>query len=63
MGREISRTDVREVVRCGLEDGCGNYRTVARLFNLKATEYKRFLSFLRKQDCQLPFRDYRTPRP
>ena len=63
MDREISRTDVREVVRYGLEEGCGNYRTVARLFNLEATEYKRFLSFLRKQDCQLPFRDYRTSHP
>jgi hypothetical protein len=23
------------------------------------SEYKRFLNFLRKHDCQLPFKDYR----
>ena len=59
MQREISRTQVREVVRKGLEQSRGNYKIVARMFNMEDSEYKRFLNFLRKHDCQLPFKDYR----
>ena len=59
MQREITRTNVREVVRKGLEEARGNYKIVARLFNLEPTDYKRFLNFLRKHDCQLPFKEYR----
>ena len=59
MQREITRSNVREVVRKGLEEARGNYKIVARLFNLEPTDYKRFLNFLRKHDCQLPFKEYR----
>ena len=37
----------------------GNYKIVARLFNMEAREYKRFLNFLRKHDCQISFKEYR----
>jgi hypothetical protein len=30
-----------------------------RLFNMEDGDYKRFLNFLRKHDCQLPFKEYR----
>ncbi|HEX2339291.1 MAG TPA: sigma 54-interacting transcriptional regulator [Vicinamibacterales bacterium] len=59
MQREITKQNVREVVRKGLEEARGNYKIVARLFNLEAGDYKRFLNFLRKHDCQLPFKEYR----
>ena len=59
MDREITRGTLREVVRKGLEEARGNYRIVARLFNLEARDYKRFLNFLRKHDCQLPFKEFR----
>jgi transcriptional regulator with PAS, ATPase and Fis domain len=59
MQREISRTDVREVMRKGLEESRGNYRICVRLFNIESTEYKKFLNFLRKHDCQLPYKEYR----
>ena len=59
MDREITRANVREVVRRGLEEARGNYKIVARLFNMEPREYKRFLNFLRKHDCQIPFKDYR----
>jgi hypothetical protein len=29
------------------------------MFNMEAHDYKRFLNFLRKHDCQLPFKEYR----
>lgn len=59
MQREITRSNVRDVVRKGLEEARGNYKIVARLFNLEPGDYKRFLNFLRKHDCQLPFKEYR----
>jgi DNA-binding NtrC family response regulator len=57
--RDITRTDVRDLVRQALEQSRGNYRIVARMFNLESREYKRFLNFLRKNECQLPFREFR----
>jgi two-component system, NtrC family, response regulator HydG len=59
MQREITKNNVREVVHRGLEEARGNYKIVARMFNLGAEDYKRFLNFLRKHDCQLPFKQYR----
>jgi DNA-binding NtrC family response regulator len=59
MEREITRNNVREVIRRGLEEARGNYKIVARLFNMEARDYKRFLNFLRKHDCQIPFKEYR----
>jgi transcriptional regulator with GAF, ATPase, and Fis domain len=57
--REITRDNVREVVRRGLEEAHGNYKIVSRLFNMESRDYKRFLNFLRKHDCQIPFKEYR----
>jgi len=59
LSRDITREDVREVVRRGLEQARGNYRLVTRLFNMDPRDYKRFLNFLREHDCQLPFKKYR----
>jgi transcriptional regulator with PAS, ATPase and Fis domain len=59
MQREITKANVREVVRRGLEDARGNYKIVARIFNMGGDDYKRFLNFLRKHDCQLPFKEFR----
>ena len=59
MQREITRSNVRDLVRKGLEEARGNYKIVARLFNMDQSDYKRFLNFLRKHDCQLPFKEYR----
>ena len=59
MQREITRGNVRDLVRKGLEEARGNYKIVARLFNMEERDYKRFLNFLRKHDCQVPFKEYR----
>jgi transcriptional regulator with PAS, ATPase and Fis domain len=59
MQREITRGQVRELMRKGLEESRGNYRVVVRLFNMEGSDYKKFLNFLRKHDCQLPFKEYR----
>ncbi len=59
MQREITRQNVRDLVRRGLEEARGNYKIVCKLFNMEQADYKRFLNFLRKHDCQLPFKEYR----
>ncbi len=59
MNREITRSNVRDLVKKGLEEARGNYKIVLRLFNMESTDYKRFLNFLRKHNCQLPFKEYR----
>ena len=59
MNREITKSNVRDLVGKGLEEARGNYKIVARLFNMEAGDYKKFLNFLRKHDCQVPFREYR----
>jgi len=59
MQREITRANVRDLVRKGLEEARGNYKIVVRLFNMEADDYKKFLNFLRKHDCQVPFKEYR----
>ena len=59
MNREITRGNVRDLVHKGLEEARGNYKILLRLFNMESRDYKRFLNFLRKHDCQLPFKEYR----
>jgi two-component system response regulator HydG len=59
MQREITRANVRDLVRKGLEDARGNYKVVTRIFNIEPRDYKKFLNFLRKHECQLPFKEYR----
>ena len=59
MEREITKGNVRDLVRKGLEEARGNYKIVARMFNMEQRDYKRFLNFLRKHDCQVPFKEYR----
>lgn len=59
MARDITKADVRAVIQKGLEQATGNYRVVTRAFNIAPAEYKRFLNFLRKHGCLLPYRDYR----
>jgi DNA-binding NtrC family response regulator len=59
MEREMTRTHMRDLVRKGLQEARGNYKIVARIFNMEQRDYKRFLNFLRKHDCQVPFKEYR----
>lgn len=58
--RDLTRDDLRRIVQLGLENANGNYRLMVRLFNMPNEDYKRFLSFLRKHDCHLPFQRFRA---
>jgi DNA-binding NtrC family response regulator len=66
MSRDLTRDDVRAIVRRGLERTGGNYRVMVELFNMPADDYKRFLGVLRKYQCHMPFQQFRsaaTTRP
>ncbi len=59
LSRDITRHDVRELVRRGLTTTRGNYRALLTLFGLRDDEYKKFLNFLGAHDCTVDFRPYR----
>jgi DNA-binding NtrC family response regulator len=59
MARDLTRHELRELVRLGLEHTRGNYRLLVRSFNMPAEDYKRFLAFLRKYQCHVPFQRFR----
>ncbi len=60
MSRDLTRADLRRIVQIGLECTNGNYRMLVERFNMPTDDYKRFLSFLRKHDCHLPFQRFRA---
>jgi DNA-binding NtrC family response regulator len=60
MLRDLTRDQLREVVRKGLERTSGNYKMLTELFNMPGADYKRFLEFLRKYHCHMPFQPFRS---
>jgi DNA-binding NtrC family response regulator len=63
MARELTKSDVRTIVRRGLQQTQGSYRKLVELFHLKASDYKRLLAFLYQHDCHLPFHPFREEPP
>ena len=59
LSRDITRHDMRELVRRGLATTRGNYRTLLKLFGMANQDYKRFLNFLAAHDCRADFREFR----
>ncbi len=59
MLRDLTRDDLRAIVRHGLNLTHGSYKGMAQLFNVPA-DYKRLLNFLRKYQCHLPIQEFRT---
>ena len=47
MNRDLNRSQVKAVIRSGLTAAGGNYRKVLELVRLPATDYQRFMDFLR----------------
>lgn len=61
MSRDLTRDDLRAIIRAGLEQTRGSYTVLTQLFNMEPGDYKRFLNFLRKHQCHMPFHRYRVP--
>jgi DNA-binding NtrC family response regulator len=63
LDRDLTRHDLRELVKRGLAATRGNYQAVVRLFGMPDTDYKRFLNFLGTHGCVVDFREFRTAAP
>jgi transcriptional regulator with PAS, ATPase and Fis domain len=59
MSRDITRKDLRDLLRRGLAHTGGSYRELLALFGMSPTDYKRFLNFLSSHDCAIDFREFR----
>ena len=62
MERDMTRDDMRALVRKGLEETNGSYRLLTERFNMPPGDYKRFLNILRKHQCHVAFQEFRTVR-
>jgi transcriptional regulator with AAA-type ATPase domain len=60
MSRDLTRDDLRTLVGLGLQQTSGSYRVLVELFNMPPADYKRFLNFLRKHQCHMPFQQFRA---
>jgi DNA-binding NtrC family response regulator len=56
---ELTRTELAALIDRGLQETGGSYTALLKVFNLPATDYKRFHAFLYQQDCNLPVAPYR----
>jgi len=62
ISRDMTRADLRALLKRGLEQAGGSYKVLVQLFNMPGRDYKRFLNFLRKHQCQVPFQRFRPAR-
>ena len=63
LNRDLTRHDVRELVRRGLSATKGNYRAMLKLFGMTDGDYHRFHNFLAAHDCKVDFRTFRSGTP
>ena len=54
MSRDLTRSDLRRIVHIGLGRSGADYRRLLGLFNMPASDHRRFLSFLRGHHCHIP---------
>jgi len=60
INRDITRHDIRQLVRRGLGVTRGSYRALLQLFGMPPGDYKRFMNFLTTHDCRAEFREFRN---
>jgi DNA-binding NtrC family response regulator len=60
LARDITRHDLRQLVRRGLSTTRGSYRGLLHLFGMPPEDYKRFMNFLATHDCRVEFREFRN---
>ena len=61
LNRDITRHDLRELVRRGLQESRGRYKAMLSLFGMQSSDYRRFMNFLAAHGCGVEYRDYRGP--
>jgi len=62
LDRDLTRHDLRELIRRGLATTHGSYSALVPLFGMQASDYKRFFNFIAAHECRVNPRPYRlTP--
>ena len=61
LNRDITRHDIRELMRRGLSITRGSYRGLLELFRIPPQDYKRFMNFLTTHGSRADFREFRNP--
>jgi len=61
LARDLTRHDLRELLRRGLRATAGSYRGLVSLFGMEPHDYKRLLNFLAAHDCSVDPRPFRKP--
>jgi transcriptional regulator with PAS, ATPase and Fis domain len=61
LARDITRQDLRDLVRRGLKESRGRYKELLKLFGMTSRDYRRFMNFLAAHDCGVSFREFRGP--
>ena len=59
LARDITRHDLRELVRLGLRESRGRYKSMLTLFGMPAPDYRRFMNFLAAHGCSVGVREFR----
>ena len=63
LNRDITRHDMRQLVRRGLAETRGRYKALLTLFGMPSEDYRRFMNFLAAHDCSVAFREFRETAP
>jgi DNA-binding NtrC family response regulator len=58
--RDLTRRDVRALVKRGLQRTGGSYKELLALFHLAERDYKRFLNALQTHGCRVPPHEFRA---
>ena len=59
LARDITRHDLRELVRRGLRETRGRYKELVELFGMPSRDYRRFMNFLAAHGCGIAVREFR----
>jgi transcriptional regulator with PAS, ATPase and Fis domain len=59
--RDITRADLRQLVRLGLAAG-GSYRGMLGLFGMDQRDYKKLMNFLAAHECRVDYREFRREK-
>jgi transcriptional regulator with PAS, ATPase and Fis domain len=60
LARDITRHDLRELVRRGLSESRGRYKSLLKLFGMSSRDYRRFMNFLAAHECGVGVREFRS---
>ena len=62
LAHDITRDDLRELVRRGLRESRGRYKALLTMFGMSSDDYRRFMNFLTEHECRVGLHEFRALR-